>query len=168
MLLNCGAGEDSESPLDSKEIKPVHPKGNQLWTFIGRTDSEAEAPVLWTPDAKIPLIWKDPDAGKDCGQEEEGVTEDEMFGWHHWLNGHEFEQAPGDGEGQGSLACCGPWGHRDTMIEQQQCMYIYMCSCGGYLYIYICIYNFPKIIFPYRLLQNIKYSSLYYTGGPCW
>ena len=85
-----------ESPLDSKEIKPVNPKGNQLWIFIGRTDAEAEAPILWPPDAKSRLIRKDPDAGKDWGQEEKGAMEDEMVGWHHQLNGHEFEQTPGD------------------------------------------------------------------------
>ena len=80
-----------ESPLDSKEIQPVHPKGDQSWMFIGRTDAEAETPILEPPDAKNWLIWKDPDAGKDCRQEEKGTTEDEMVGWNHWLNGHEFE-----------------------------------------------------------------------------
>ena len=86
-----------ESPLDCKEIQPVHPKGNRSWIFIGRTDVEAEIPILWPPDAKSWLIGKDPDAGKDWGLEEKGTTEDEMVGWHHWLNGHEFEQAPGVG-----------------------------------------------------------------------
>ena len=100
-----------ESPLDCK-IKPVNPKGNQSWIFIGRTDAEVETPILWPPDAKSQLIRKDPDAGKDWGQEEKGMTEDEMVGWHHRLNGHEFEQALGDGEGQGRLLCCSPWGHR--------------------------------------------------------
>ena len=94
-----------ESSLDCKKIQPVHPKGDQSWVFIGRTDAEAEAPILWPPDAKIWPIRKDPDAGKDWRQEEKGTTEDEMVGWHHWLNGHEFEQTPEDGEGQGSLAC---------------------------------------------------------------
>ena len=79
-----------ESPLDSKKIQPVHPKGDQSWVFIGRTDVEAETPIPWPPDAKSWLIWKDPDTGKDWGQEEKGTTEDEMVGWHHWLNGHEF------------------------------------------------------------------------------
>ena len=101
-----------ESPLDCKEIKPVNPKESQSWIFIGRTD--AEAPILWPPDAKSRLIRKDPDAGKDWRQEEKGMTEDEMVGWHHRLNGHEFEQAPGDGEGQGSLACCSPWGRKES------------------------------------------------------
>ena len=90
--------EKTESPSDSKEIKPVNPKGNQPWIFFGRTDAEAEAPVLWPPDAKSRLMEKDPDAGKDWGQEEKGTTEDEMVGWHHRLNGHEFEQASGDSE----------------------------------------------------------------------
>ena len=101
-----------ESPLDCKEIQPVHLKGNQSWIFIGRTDAEAEAPILWPLDSKSQLIGKDPDAGKDWGQKEKGTAEDGMFGWYHWLNGHEFEQAPGDGERQGSLACCSPWGRR--------------------------------------------------------
>ena len=92
-------------------VKPVNPKGNQPWIFIGRTDAEAKAPILWTPDAKSWLIGKDPDAGKDWGQEK-GTTEDEMVGWHYWLNGNEFEQVPGIGEGQGSLVCCSPWGCR--------------------------------------------------------
>ena len=97
------------SPLDCGEIKPVNPKGNQPWIFSGRTDAEGEAPILWPPDLKIWLIRKDPDAGKDWRQEEKGTTEDKMVGWHHWLDGHEFEQAPGVGDGQGSLACCSPW-----------------------------------------------------------
>ena len=101
-----------ESPLDCKEIQPVHPKGDNSWVFIGRTDAEAETPILWPPDAKSWLVWKDPDAGKDWNQEEKGVTEDEMVGWHHWLDGHEFEQALGVGDGQGGLLCCSPWVHR--------------------------------------------------------
>ena len=110
MLSNCGAEEDSWESLDYKEIKLVIPKWNQLWIFIGRTD--AECPVLLSPDVKNHLIRKDPDVGKDWGQKEKGMTEDEIVGWHHRLNGHEFEQTPGDSEGQGSLACCSPWGPR--------------------------------------------------------
>ena len=102
-----------ESPLDCKEIKPVNPKGNQSWIFIGGTDAEAEAPVLWPPDVKSWLIGKDPDVGKDWRQEEKRMTEDKMVGWHHWLSGQEFEQAPQDGEGQGSLACYSPWGREE-------------------------------------------------------
>ena len=104
MLSNCGAGENYLESLNSKEIKPVHPKGNQPWTNIGRTDAETEVPVLWPPDEKSRLIGKDPDAGKDWRQEEKGATEDEMVGWHHLLNGHEFEQTLGNSEGQGSHA----------------------------------------------------------------
>ena len=102
------------SPLDCKEIKAVNPKGNQPLIFIGRIDAEAEAPIFWPPDAKGWLIRKDPDAGKAWRQEEKGTTEDEMVEWHHQLNGHNFEQALGDGEGQGSLACCSPWGRKDS------------------------------------------------------
>ena len=100
------------SPLDSKEIKPVILNGNQSWIFIGRSDAEAEAPILWPPDTKGWLIGKDPDAGKDWRQEEKGMTEDEMVGWHHWLDRHEFEYAPGVGDGQGRVTCCSPWGHK--------------------------------------------------------
>ena len=108
-----------ESPLDSKDIKTVHPKGNHPWIFIGRTNAEAEAPILWPPDAKSWLNRKDPDAGKDWRQEEKGTTEEEMVGRHHQLNGHEFEQTPGDGEGHGSLACCSPWGHKEEDMTER-------------------------------------------------
>ena len=107
-----------ESPLDCKEIKLVNPKGNQSQIFIGRTDAEAEAPILWSPDAKNWLIGKDLDAGKDWRQKKKGATEDEMVGWHHWLNGHEFEQATGVSDGQGSLACCSPWGHKASDMTE--------------------------------------------------
>ena len=100
--------ENLQSPLDCKEIKSVNPKGNQSWIFIGRTDAEAEAPILWPPDAKNRLIRKGLDTGKDWRWQEKGATEDEMAGWHHCLNGHEFEQTRGGSEGQGSLACCSP------------------------------------------------------------
>ena len=106
--------ETLESPLDCKGIQPVHPKGNQFLVFIGRTDAEAEAPMLWPPDVKNWLIGKDPDAGKDWRREEKGMTEDEMAGWHHWLDGHEFEWIAGVGDGQGGLACCSPWGHKES------------------------------------------------------
>ena len=102
-----------ESPLDSKEITAVNPIGNQPWIFIGRTDAEAETPILWPHDMKNWLIWKDPDAGKDWRWEEKASTEDEMVGWHHQLNGYEFEQALGVGDGQGSLACCSLWGLKE-------------------------------------------------------
>ena len=114
MLLNCGIRETFESPLDHRETKPVKPKGNQSWIFTGRTDAEADTPILWPPDVKNWLIWKDPDAGKDWRQEEKGTTKDEMIEWHHWLHGHGFEQAPGVGDGQGSLACCSPLGRKES------------------------------------------------------
>ena len=103
-----------ESPLDCKEIQPVDPKGDQFWVFIGRTDAEAETPILWPPDAKSWLIWKDPDAGKDWGQEEMETTEDEMAEWHRRLNAHEFKWTLGVGDGQGGLVCCTSWGHKES------------------------------------------------------
>ena len=112
-----------ESPLDCKEIKPVNSKGNQSWIFTGRTDAEAETPILWPPDAKSWLIRKDPDAGKDWRQEEKAMREDKMTGWHHQFNGHEFEQTPGAGDGQGRLGCCSPLGCRvghNWATEQQK------------------------------------------------
>ena len=102
-----------ESLLDCKEIQPVHSKGNQSWIFIGRTDAEDEAPILWPP-VKNWLIGKDPDAWKYWKQEEKGMTEDEMVGWHHWLDGHESEWTPGVGDGQGGLACCNSWGRKES------------------------------------------------------
>ena len=102
-----------ESPLDCKEIQPVHPIGNQSWIFIGRTGIEAQTPILWPPDAKNWLIRKDPDAGKDWRWEAKGTTDNEMVGWHHQLNRHEFEKALGVGDGQGSLMCCSTWGCKE-------------------------------------------------------
>ena len=131
MLLNCGVGEDSlESPLDFKDIKLINPKGNQSWVFIGRTDAEASASILWPSDVKNWLIWKHIDARKDQRWEEKGTTEDEMVGWHHQLDGHKFEQALWVGDGQGSLACCSPWGHKKLDMTEQLnwmcvCVYIY-------------------------------------------
>ena len=107
-----------ESPLDSKEIKPVNPKGNQHWVFIERTDADTEASILWPPDAKGRLIGKALDAGKDWGQEEKGVTENEMIGWHHWLNGLESEKTSEDSEGQGSLASCNLWVHKESDMTE--------------------------------------------------
>ena len=107
-----------DSPLDCKEIKPVNPKGNQSWIFIGKTNTEAETPIFWPPDMKNSLIWKDPDAGKDWRKGEKGMTKDKMVGWHHWLNGHEFEKAPGVGDGQRSLACCSPWGRKESDMTE--------------------------------------------------
>ena len=111
-----------ESPLNCKEIKPLNPKRNQPWIFTGQTDTEAEAPILWPPDAKSQLTGKAPDAGKDWRQEEKGTTEDEMAGWHHRLNRHAFEQTLGGGGAQSSLACCSSWATivgRSLVTEQQ-------------------------------------------------
>ena len=113
-VLNCGVGEDSWEFLDFKEIQPVRPKGDQSWVFIGRTDVEPETPVFWPPDVKSWLIGKDPVARRVWGQEEKGTTEDEMVGWHHQLNGHEFGWTPGVGDGQGGLACYGTWGCKES------------------------------------------------------
>ena len=133
-----------ESPLDSKEIKPVNPKGNQSEIFIGKTDAEAEAPILWPPDEKSQLIRKDPDAGKDWRQEEKGMTEGETVGWYHWLNGRDFEQALQDGEGQGSLACCSPWGCKESDTTEQlnnhNNIYIYI-RIYPYIHTHICIHT---------------------------
>ena len=103
-----------ESPLDCKELQQVHSKGHQPWVFFGRNDAKAETPVLWPPHAKSWLIGKDSDAGRDWGQEEKGMTEDEMAGWHHWLDGRESEWTPGVGDGQGGLACCDSWGRKES------------------------------------------------------
>ena len=113
MLLNCGVGEDSWESLGLQGDQPVNPKGNQSWIFIGRTDAEAETPILWPPDAKNWLLGKDPDAGKDWRQEK-GTMEDNTVGWHHQHDGHEFEQAPGVGGGAGRLECCSPWGRKES------------------------------------------------------
>ena len=112
MPLNCGAGEDSWESLGQQGDQASQSYGDQPWIFTGRTD--VEAPLFWSPNLKSWLIGKVPDAGKDWGQEEIGATEDEIVGWHHRLNGHEFEQAPGDSEGQESLPCCSPWGCKES------------------------------------------------------
>ena len=114
-MLLLGLGIELRALIPWLSHKPVHPKGNQPWKFIGRTDAEAEAPVLWLPDGKSRLIRKDPEGGKDWRQEEKGGTEDEIIGWHHWLNGHEFKQTLED-SGQGSLVCCSPWGQKSWTL----------------------------------------------------
>ena len=131
-----------ESPLDCKGVKPVNPKGNQSWIFIGRTDVEAETAILWSPDVKNWLIAKDPDAGQDWRREEMEMTEDEMVGGLHWLDGHEFDQAPRDGEGQGSLACCGPWSHKE--LEKSDWTTAFL-----------------KLSFLFREMRKQKYSTRY-------
>ena len=109
-----GLEKTLSSPLDCREIQPVRPKGDQCWVFIGRTDVEAEIPIIWPPDAKSLLIGKDPDAGRDWGQEEKGTTEDEMVGWHHRLNEHEFGWTSGVVDGQGCVVCCSSWGRKES------------------------------------------------------
>ena len=116
MLLNCGVGE--KSPLDCKKLQPIHSKWDQSWVFFGRNDAKGETPVLWPPHVKSWLIGKDCDAGRDWEQEEKGMTEDEMAGWHHWLDGHEFEWTPGVGDGQGGLACCSSWGRKELDMTE--------------------------------------------------
>ena len=108
-----------ESPLDCKEIQPVHSEGDQPWDFFGRNDAKAEIPVLWSPHANSWLIGKDSDAGRDWGQEEKGTTEDEMAGWDHWLDGSESERTPGVGDGQGGLACCDSWGCKESDMTER-------------------------------------------------
>ena len=127
-----------ESPLDNKEIKPVNPKRNKLWIIIRKTDTETGAPILWPPDARSQLTEKGPDAGKDWGQEEKEVIKDAMVGWHYWFNGHEFEQAPGDGEGQGSLACCSTWGHKELDTTE------WLNNNNMYLIIILLLYIFQR------------------------
>ena len=112
MLLNCSV--DSWESLDCKGFQPVNPNGNRYWIFTGRIDAEAETPILWPPDVKNWLFGKDPDAGKDWRQEKKGTTDDEMVGWHPWLDGHKFELTPGVGDGQEGLASCSPWGHKES------------------------------------------------------
>ena len=106
-----------ESPLDCKEIQLVHPRGDQSWVFIGKTDVEADTPIFWPLSVKSWLV-KDPEAGKDWRQEDKWTTEEEMVGWHHWLNGHEFESTPGIGDGQGGLACCNSWGRKESDMTE--------------------------------------------------
>ena len=133
-----------ESPLDCKEIQLVHSERDQPWDFFGRTDAKAETPVLWPPDAKS--IRKDLVAGKDWSLEK-GMTEDEMVGWHYWLNEHEFEQAPGDGEGQGILACCSPWGRKESDMTERLNNNNMLCLC------FQIVYNHKislKIIYVYK------------------
>jgi len=138
-----------ESPLDCKGIQPVNSKGNQSWIFIGRTDAEVEIPILWPPDMKNWLTRKDPDAGKDWRQVEKGTTEDEMVGWHHQLNGHEFEQALEIGDGQGSLVCCSPWGRRVGHNWVTELNWI------GMLWYFVLICNSPQ-------KYNVKHFSYVY------
>ena len=134
------------SPLDCKEIQPVQPKGDQSWVFIGRTHVEAETPVLWPPDSKSWLIWKDPDAGKDWGQEEKGMTEDEMVWWHHWLDRHGFGWSLGVGDEQGGLVCCSSWVRKESYVTEQL--------------------NWTELIGPLCLRYSSIICNLIICGGP--
>ena len=141
-----------ENPLDCKEIQPVHPKGNQSWIFIGRTHPEAEAPILWPPDVKNWLI---PVAGKDWRQEEKETTEDEMVAWHHQLDGHEFEQAPGAGDGQRSLVCCSPWGHKDWTDWFHGYLHSFLCN-SPFEHFIICFFQFTLGLICFSIIFSWK------------
>ena len=127
-----------ESPLDCKEIQPDHSEGDQPWDFFGRNDAETETPVLWPPHAKSWLIGKDSDAGRDWGQQEKGTTENELAGWHHWLSGHESEWTLGVGDGQGSLACCDSWGHKDSDMTERLNWTERNCALRKYTHYNLC------------------------------
>ena len=148
-----------ESPLDCKEVQPIHPKGNQSWVFIGRTDAKAETPIIWPPHAKSWLIGKDSDAGRDWGQEKKGITEDEMAGWHHRLDGHEFEWTPGVGDGQGGLACCDSWGHKKSDMTEQlnwtELLNTIMCI---EIYGHMCMWTHTHTP-PYIAMQAVEYLT---------
>ena len=151
-----------EGPLDYKEIQPVNPKEDQSWMFIGRTDVEAETPMLWPPDVKSWFIGKDPDAGKDWRQEEKGTTEDEMVGWHHQLGGHEFEQALGVGEGQGGLVCCGLWGLKEWDTTEWLNWRIWKC------FLKFCLCNISQLYIQSHLQRPLLWSpELCHHFRPC-
>jgi len=148
-----------ESPLDCQEIQPVHSEGDQPWDFFGRNDAKAETPVLWPPHVKSWLIGKNSDAGRDWGQEEKGKTEDEMAGWHHWLDGHEFEWTLGVGDGQRGLACCSSW----SLNESDTTEYLNWTELNSFPYLWKIFFpnlisltfTFFMIIFIYRIFYNL-------------
>ena len=152
-----------KNPLDHKEIKSFNPKGNQPWIFIGKTEAEFEAPILWPPDVQKWLIGEVPDAGKDWKQEDKGTIEDELVGWHQQLSGHEFEQVLADGEGQGSLACCSPWCCKESdTTEWLNYNNNISCRCTAYCFtIFNGYFSFGTI--KYWLLSVLYYTSLYLT-----
>ena len=135
MLLNCSAGENSWVHWAARRSNKSILKGKQPWIFIGRTDDEAETPILWPPDVKNWLMWKDPDAGKVWRQEEKGTTEDEIVGWHHQLYGHEFEETLGAGDGEGGRVCCSPWGRKqlDTTERLNWTELLFLSPCPVFL-----------------------------------
>ena len=140
-----------ESPLDCKKIQPVHPKGDQSWVFIGRTDVEAETPTLWPPHVKSWLMGKDPNAGKNWGQEEKEMTEDEMAGWHHRLDGHGFGWTPGVGDGQGGLACCNSWGRKES-DRTEQLNWTELCSIRAESFL---LWEHPQVFAAKNVLSSI-------------
>ena len=144
MLLSCGVEKTLESPLDCKEIQPIHSKGDQPWVFFGRYDAKAETPVLWPPHEKSWLIGKDSDARRDWGQEEKGTTEDEMAGWHHWLDGRECEWTPGVGDGQGGLACCDSRGCKESDTELNVWIELNWTECMWITAIFLTFHYLPK------------------------
>ena len=175
-----------ESPLDCKEIQPIHSEGDHPWDFFGRNDAKAETPVLWPPHAKSWIIGKDSDAGRDWGQEEKGTTEDEMAGWHHWLDGHESEWALGVGDGQGGLACCDSWACKESDMTERLiwsdlsiplyiyniCIYIYIIfirsSVNGYFYI-LAIINTVTINIGVHIFFQIRAFPQYMPkNGTAW
>ena len=157
MLLNCGVGEDSWESLGLQ--------GDQPWDFFGRNDAKAETPVLWPPHAKRWLIGKDSDAGRDWGQEEKGMTEDEMAGWHHWLYGHESEWTPGVGDGQGGLACCDSWGHKESdTTEQLNWTELNWCSfCLHSIFKAVSRAHIPMALFRIYSSRNKSWSIFWFV-----
>ena len=159
-----------ESPLDCKEIKSVNPKGNQPWIFIGRTDAEAETPILWPPEAKSWLTGKDLDAVKNWGWEEKGETEDEMVGWHHRFNAHESQQTLGDSEGQGSLACCSPWDHKELdMTEPLNNNNSNAWMLRGSLKAYAFLWGLGNWIIDTLIAKTVSWKvNLFHLGSPIY
>ena len=156
MLLNCGVGEDCWESLGLQGDQPAHPKGHQSWIFIERTDAEVGTPILWPPGVKNWRIGKDPDTGKDWRQEEKGTTEEEMVGWHHQLDGLEFEQAPGVSDGQGSLVCCSQWGcKKSDTTEWLNWTEIYDLSLKPHeaMKTKIQVHHMWKILFMYKFIS---------------
>ena len=166
------------SPLDCNEIQPVHSEGDQPWDFFGRNDAEAETPVLWPLHAKSWLIGKDSDAGRDWGQEEKGMIEDETAGWHHWLNGYEYEWTPGVGDGQGGLACCSSWGHKEYMTERLNWTDRCQCNSSSCIICFDCITHYSRKTPKLRMRKTEKegcirssfsqYFTLLLTPVQCW
>ena len=154
-----------ERPLDCKEIQPLYPEGDQPWDFLGRNDAKAETVVLWPPHVKSWLIGKDCDAGRDWGQEEKGTTEDEMAGWHHWLDGHESEWTPGVGDGQGGLACYNSWGRKDSDTTERLNWTEHECICVPHSETPS---NLPPHPIPQGCLSALALSALFHASNLDW